>query len=158
MTESLPPTGPQPTPSGSPLRLMGGLTILLALGNLVWFLGSLSSYLHWPTQGWVGAALPILLLWGLLGLPSLAFGLYTHRRARALGRPALASRLACLLLLAVCTLVPLLATLAHWTSGQGAFPWLTWAITLGTALLTWLLGLRRPRGAPPAVSSSEDPT
>ncbi len=143
MPEPQPPTPSSPTPSLGPLRLLSALTVFLALGNLIWFLGTFPGYFRWFSQGWLSPGLPLMLLWAFLGLPSLGCAVVTLRLAHRLGRPARASRLAFLLLLGICALVPLLASLANWTAGQGTFPWITWLVTLLAALLVWLGTLRR---------------
>ena len=156
MPESKSPVAPSPAPSLGPLRLLSALTVFLALGNLVWFLGTFPSYFRWFSQGWLSPGMPLLLLWAFLGLPSLVCATVTLRLARSLDRPARASRLSFLLILGICTLVPLLASLASWTAGQGTFPWITWLVTLLAALLVWF-GTLRQRVSPKPPSPPVNP-
>jgi hypothetical protein len=86
----------------------------------------------------------LFLLWVLLGLPSLAFAYTTVRTARAAGPLGAITRHAFNLLLAVCALVPMLASLAIWRAGLSPFPWPALLVTAVAALAVWLLALRLP--------------
>jgi hypothetical protein len=136
---------PQP-PSKLVLRLLSVLTICLALGDLVWFIGTFPSYFRWFSQGWMSPAIPLFLLWTFLGLPSLACGIIAVRLARSADVPGRATKIAFHLILAICALVPLLASFASWSAGTGHFPWLVWLITAVVAIAIWYMALRaRPQ-------------
>ena len=129
-------TGATPTPPPEPglVRFLALLTPFLALGNLVWFVGTFPSYFRWFSQGWMSPGIPLFLLWAFLGLPSLACATVSARLARQAGRPGRLGQAAFLLILAVCTLVPLLGSFAGWTSGRPGFPWAIWLVTLTLSL------------------------
>jgi len=138
MTDSL----PSKPSSSMALRLLSTLTVFLALGDLVWFVGTFPSYFRWFSQGWMSPAIPLVLLWTFVGLPSLVCGIITLRLARTADRPGRATKVAFHLELVICTLVPLLASFAAWTSGTGRFPWLVWLITFVASTTLWYLALR----------------
>lgn len=140
---SAPPQAPSPqAPSGLVLRLLALLTVFLALGDLVWFAGTFPSYFRWSGQGWMSPAIPLFLLWTFIGLPSLACAMITVRMARAAGRLGPATRIAFHLALAICALVPLLASFAAWTARTEPFPWLVWLLALLLAGFLWHVALR----------------
>jgi len=146
MTE--PRTEPMPAPSASQapsplvLRLLSALTVFLALGDLVWFIGTFPSYFRWFSQGWMSPAIPLFLLWTFIGLPSLVCGVITVRLARTAERLGRVTKVAFHLVLLICTLVPLLASFAAWTAGTNSFPWLVWLLTVLVAAGIWFLALR----------------
>lgn len=145
-------SAPEPKPPLLVLRLLSALTVFLALGDLVWFVGTFPSYFRWFSQGWMSPGIPLFLLWTFLGLPSLICGIITLRLAKAVARSARATTLAFYLILTICTLVPLLASFAAWTAGTGRFPWLVWLITATLALALWYFTLRmgaKPTSKPP---------
>jgi|ERR1035438_3874128 hypothetical protein len=142
MTEPLPPSSEPPSSSRLALRLLGALTVFLALGDLVWFVLTFPNYFHWTGQGWTSPAIPLFLLWTFLGLPSLVCGIIAVRLARATGRPGWITSAAFHLVLIICTAVPLLASLAAWTAGPRGFPWLVWLITITISAALWYLTLR----------------
>lgn len=142
MSESQPTSTEPQTPSRLALRLLTALTLCLALGDLVWFVGTFPSYFRWTSLGWMSPALPLFLLWAFIGLPSLVCGIVTVRLARATGRLGFFTSTGFHLVLVICTSVPLLASLAAWTSGTGGFPWLVWLITLAGCTGLWYLALR----------------
>jgi hypothetical protein len=131
----------EPTPPMLALRLLSTLTVFLALGDLVWFIGTFPSYFRWFSQGWMSPGIPLFLLWTFVGLPSLVCGIITLRLAKAVGRSARATTIAFFLILTICTLVPLLASFAAWTAGTARFPWLVWLITLILAIALWTFTL-----------------
>lgn len=133
---------PSRPPSRTPLRLLSALTVFLALGDLVWFTGTFPSYFRWFSQGWMSPAIPLFLLWTFIGIPSLVCAIITVRLARTAQSPARATRIAFHLALAVCALVPMLASFAAWTAGMRGFPWLIWLITLAAAAVLWRVALR----------------
>lgn len=158
MTEPMP--APEPTPTSTPtpspapapsplqapsrlaLRLLAVLTVCLALGDLVWFIGTFPSYFRWFSQGWMSPAIPLFLLWTFIGLPSLACATFTVRLARSADRLGRITRIAFHLALLICALVPLLASFAAWTAGTRTFPWLIWLLTLTLTGLVWMIALR----------------
>jgi hypothetical protein len=140
MTES-PPSSPATPGSRAALRLLTALTIFLALGDLVWFIGTFPGYFRWTGQGWLSPAIPLLLLWTFIGLPSLACAILTVRLARSVRRLGRITSLAFHLVLVICTAVPLLATLAAWNSGARSFPWLVGLLTCAVAAALWALAL-----------------
>ncbi|MBI1753284.1 MAG: hypothetical protein HY014_00085 [Acidobacteria bacterium] len=146
MTEPMPAPAPASAPPQAPsslvLRLLALLTAFLALGDLVWFLGTFPSYFRWFNQGWMSPAIPLFLLWTFIGLPSLACAMITVRLARAAGRLGPATKIAFHLSLVICALVPLLASFAAWTARAGSFPWLVWLLTLLFAWFLWHVALR----------------
>jgi len=131
-----------PSPSPMVLRLLSALTVFLALGDLVWFVGTFPSYFRWFSQGWMSPAIPLFLLWVFIGLPSLICGIITVRLARTTDRLGRATKFAFFLVLLICTLVPLLASFAAWTAGTKGFPWLVWLVTLVGATSLGYLALR----------------
>ena len=137
MTEPGPPTLPAERPPLLGLRLLSALTIFLALGNLVWFLWTFPGYFHWVKEGWLNPGIPLFLFWAFIGLPSLICGMVTVSLARAHQRSARPTKLAFHLILAICTLVPLLASFAAWNAGTGSFPWPVWLITLAITGILW---------------------
>jgi hypothetical protein len=142
MTEPLPSSTAPRSTSRLGLRLLSALTIFLALGDLVWFAGTFPSYFHWVGQGWMSPEIPLFLLWTFLGLPSLVCGIVTVRLARSTGRLGFITSAAFHLVLIICTSVPMLASLAAWTAGTRAFPWLVCLIALTASAALWFLALR----------------
>jgi len=130
------------TPSTLALRLLSALTTFLALGDLVWFLGTFPSYFRWFSQGWMSPAIPLFLLWTFIGLPSLVCAVITVRLARTADRLGLITKVAFHLVLLICTMVPLLASFAAWTAGTGGFPWLVWLTSVLAAGAIWYGALR----------------
>ena len=125
-------------------RLVSGLlktvVVVLAAGDLMWFILTFPTYFRWFPNAWISSALPLILLWGFLGLPSLVLGLMMMRISRH--RAGTALKVAYLVILAFCTLVPLLASFAHWTATPGAgFPKVIWLITLLLSLGFGIAGL-----------------
>lgn len=125
-------------------RLVSGLlktvVVVLAAGDLLWFLMTFPTYFRWFPNAWISSALPLVLLWGLLGLPSLALGLMMMRLSRH--RAGVTLKVAYLVILAVCALVPLLASFAHWTATPGAsFPKMIWLVVLLLSLGFGIAGL-----------------
>lgn len=133
---------PTPRDSSLVLRLLAGLTFCLALGDLVWFIGTFPSYFRWFSQGWMSPGIPLFLLWAFIGLPSLACATLTVRLARAAGRLGFFTRMTFLLILAICMLVPLLGSFAAWSAGRPSFPWLLWLVTLALGACLWAYALR----------------
>ncbi|WLT33285.1 hypothetical protein [Geothrix sp. PMB-07] len=142
MTDPMPAPAPPQAPSSLVLRLLAMLTAFLALGDLVWFIGTFPSYFRWFSQGWMSPAIPLFLLWTFIGLPSLACAMITVRLARAAERLGRITKVAFHLALIICALVPLLASFAAWTAGTGSFPWLVWLLTLLFAWFLWYVALR----------------
>ncbi len=133
-----------PGPVNGDARLVSGLlkmvVVVLAAGDLLWFLMTFPTYFRWFPNAWISSALPLVLLWGFLGLPSLVLGLMMMRISRH--RAGAALKAAYLLILAICTLVPLLASFAHWTATPGAgFPWTIWLVVLLLSLGFGIAGL-----------------
>jgi hypothetical protein len=140
-------------------RLVSGLlktvVVLMAVGDLLWFLLTFPTYFRWFPSAWVSSALPLVLLWAFIGLPSLVLGLMMMRLSRH--RAGVVLKAAFLLILIVCALVPLLASFAHWTATPGAsFPWVIWLVVLLLACSLATAGLwgasprpERPADAPP---------
>jgi hypothetical protein len=147
------PASTEPPPSRLALRLLSALTVCLALGDLVWFIGTFPSYFRWFSQGWMSPAIPLFLLWTFLGLPSLVCASLTVRLARSADRPGRATKIAFHLALAICALVPLLASFASWSAGTGRFPWLVWLSTLVVATVVWYVTLRAGAKTQPAEPS-----
>jgi len=142
------------SPSSGVIRLLSAATVFLALGDLVWFIGTFPSYFRWFSQGWMNPAIPLFLLWFFIGLPSLVCGIVTVRLARSAARLGIITTVAFHLILAVCALVPLLASLAAWTAGRPGFPWLVWLVTLVMAAALWLFALRMGnRPQPPSTKN-----
>jgi hypothetical protein len=145
------PTSSPGRTSRQVLRLLNALTVFLALGDLVWFIGTFPGYFRWFSQGWMNPSIPLLLLWTFIGLPSLVCGTLAMRMGRSSGTPGRWTTAAFWLVLAVCTLVPLLASLASWNSGTGTFPWGVWLATSVLAVGLWFFALRfRVPSTPPA--------
>lgn len=142
MSESTPSTTVAKSPSSTVLRLLSALTIFLSVGDLVWFIGTFPSYFRWFSQGWMSPAIPLFLLWTFIGIPSLICAVITIRVARAAGRLGRLTKVAFHLILAVSTLVPLLASFAGWTAGTGGFPWLVWLVTVTLSAALWYVSLR----------------
>lgn len=151
--EVSPPAPPEPPARSSlGLRLLSLLTALLALGDLVWVVVTFPADLGWFAQAWMSPAIPMFLLWALVGLPSLACAVATVRLARGVHRLGRITTIAFHLILAICTLVPLLAVVGHWAGGTGAFPWVTAGLTLLLAGLVWVLAFLIPVGTTPKPS------
>lgn len=136
-------------------RLFRVLTVLLALGNLVWFVLTFPIYFRWAYQAGI-AGLPVYLLWLFVGLPSLACAVVALRRAAPNGGASLVLRLSFLTLLGICTVAAVLASSAHGSpaaNGAGPFPWVTWAI-IGLAsagLMIYAFGGTSGLPQPPAA-------
>lgn len=148
MTEA--PEAPRPPAiSGLGLRLLSLLTILLALGDLVWLIVAFPTDLAWFGQNWMSPAIPLFLLWALIGLPSLACAFFTVRLARGAERLGRLLTIAFHLILAICALVPLLASIGRWANGTGTFPWVVWGLTGLLAALLWAAAFLLPASAAP---------
>lgn len=133
-------TTPQPPPSGLVPGLLKTLVVLLATGDLLWFGMTSPLYFKWPAEAWVSSALPLILLWSFIGLPSLLLGLIMMRLAgRGAGLVLKASYLAIVL---VCALVPLLGSYAFWLASPVGtrFPMVVWGSVIIVAILLMALG------------------
>jgi len=112
-------------------RLFRVLTVLLALGNLVWFVLTFPIYFRWAYQVGI-AGLPVYLLWLFVGLPSLACGVMALRRAALHGGAGIILKLAFLAILGICAAVIVLVSFARWTVDADPnrhFPWITMLVT-----------------------------
>ena len=135
-------------------RLVSGLlktlVVLLALGDLFWFSLTFPTYFRWFPNAWVSSALPLVLLWAFIGIPSLILGFMMMRIARH--RAGAVLKVAFLMILAICAAVPLLASFAHWSATPGAaFPWAVWlaVLAIGGGLAVAGLWGASPRPGPP---------
>ena len=112
-------------------RLFRVLTVLLALGNLAWFVLTFPIYFRWAYQVGV-AGLPVYLLWLFVGLPSLACAVVALRRAAMHGGAGIILKLAFMGILGICAAVVVLAAFARWTVDADPnrhFPWITLLVT-----------------------------
>ena len=125
-------------------RLFRVLTVLLAFGNLAWFLLTLPIYFRWEYQVGI-AGLPIDLLWLFVGLPSLACAVVALRRAAMHGGAGIILKLAFLAILGICAAVVVLVSFARWSVDADPnrhFPWITMLVTGLVALGLALFALR----------------
>jgi hypothetical protein len=131
-------------------RLFRVLTVLLALGNLVWFVLTFPIYFRWAYQAGI-AGLPVYLLWLFVGLPSLACAVVALRRAASHGGAGLILKLSFLMILGICALVVALVSFARWSSDADParhFPWITWLITGLVSGGLMIYALRGPSKTP----------
>ncbi|HEU4951941.1 MAG TPA: hypothetical protein VFT46_08300 [Holophagaceae bacterium] len=140
-------------------RLVSGLlktvVVVLAAGDLMWFILTFPTYFRWFPNAWISSALPLVLLWGFIGLPSLLLGLMMMRISRH--RAGAVLKLAFLVILVICALVPLLASFAHWTATPGAaFPRTLWIVVLLLAMAVGFAGLWG--ASPPKAAPAPDPS
>ena len=134
-------------------RLVSGLLktlmVLFALGDLLWFTMTFPAYFRWLPDAWISAAMPLVLLWAFVGLPSLILGLMLMRIARHQAGAVL--KIAFTMVLLICAAVPLLASFAHWMATPGAsFPWAIWLTVFLVSVALAIAGLWGASPRPPA--------
>lgn len=141
-------------------RMIRALAVLLAIGNLVWFVMTFPIYFRWAYQVGI-AGLPVYLLWLFVGLPSLLCAIVALRRSATQGGAGILLKLAFLLTLGICVSVVGLVSIARWSvdaETERHFPWITLLVTAAAGLVLAIYALRGTgKVARPSVSTPDAP-